>query len=273
MSAYSTPYSGRSALFDALRTEEKRLVDLVIDPRIWASPTYIDGWTVQDVVCHLVDEAEDYLRRWEMARSCELPDAMDLATFREDLRRRALSYRQLTQDEAIARFAEAASAMTATFSGLTAEQWVGFNVAHPLFGVLPSSAFPAIQVTDYMLHYWDIRAGLGDTSITLDERSAATLIPHMFDLWRYTFDRSAAAGEPIAFGIRTDGAMGGQWKVVVADGGFSIDTVEDLAEVPVVFRYDDAAEMLLTRFQRIKAGTASGDPEAISRIRDLFSGL
>ena len=61
--------------------------------------------------------------------------------------------------------------------------------------------------------------------------------------------------------------------VVVTDGGFSVDTVEDLAEAPVVFSYEDAAEMLLTRFQRIKAGTASGDSGAINRIRDLFSGL
>jgi Mycothiol maleylpyruvate isomerase N-terminal domain len=130
-------------LFDALRTEEKRLVDLVSDPSIWGSHTDIVGWTVQDVVCHLIDETEDYLRRWDMAGHRELRHAMDLATFRENVRRRALSYLHLTHDEAIARFASAASVMMATFRGLTKEQWGGLNVAHPLFGVLPAARWPA----------------------------------------------------------------------------------------------------------------------------------
>lgn len=212
MSIYRTPYTGREALFEALIAEENRLVGLVSDPGNWRSDTDIDGWTVQDVVCHLIDETEDYLKRWHMAHRSELPEGMDLATFREKLRSGALIHRHLAQDEAIARFTTAASEMMAIFRGLTEEEWNGFNVAHPLFGVMPSSAFPAIQVTDYMLHSWDIHWGLGDRAIRLDERSAGTLIPHMFSLWGYTFDRSAAAGTSIAYGIRTGGAWGGHGR-------------------------------------------------------------
>jgi hypothetical protein len=153
-------------------------------------------------------------------------------------------------------------------AGILVTQYI-FN----LFGAMPSSTFPAVQVADYMLHIWDIRWGQGDTTTRLDERSAGTLIPHLFSLWGYTFNRSAAAGASIAYGVRTGGAWGGQWKVVVADSQFVIEAVEDLSEVPAIFHYEDAAEMVLTRFSRIKAAKASGDPDAISSIRSLFSGL
>ncbi|HEV7976858.1 maleylpyruvate isomerase N-terminal domain-containing protein [Amycolatopsis sp.] len=273
MSIYRTPYTGRDALLEALRAEEDRLVGVVSDPGNWSSGTYIDGWTVQDVVCHLIDETEDYLKRWDMARKGELPEGIDLATFREKLRSGALAHRHLAQDVAVARFTAAAAEMMAIFRDLTEEEWDGFTIAHPLFGAMPSSTFPAVQVADYMLHIWDIRWGQGDTTTRLDERSAGTLIPHLFSLWGYTFNHSAAAGAAISYGIRTGGAWGGQWKVVVAGSQFVIEAVEDLSEVPAIFHYEDAAEMVLSRFSRIKAAKASGDPDAINAIRSLFSGL
>jgi uncharacterized protein (TIGR03083 family) len=273
MRTYITPYADRDTLLEALAVEEGRLVALVGDPGKWGCATHIDGWTVQDVACHLVDETEDYLKRWDMARRGEPSEVLDLATFREQLREGARAYRHLAQDEAVARFTAATSDMMAIFRGVTEQEWNRLNVSHPLFGSMPSAAFPAIQLADYMLHSWDIHWGLGDPTAKLDDRSAGTLMPHMFNVWHHTFNRDAAAGQRVAYGIRTEGPSGGQWKVTVSDGQFVIEAAKDLSDVPAIFRYAGAAELLLTRFHRIKGGTASGDPEAIGLVGSLFSGL
>jgi hypothetical protein len=67
-------HTGRDALLAALCAEEDRLVGVVSDPDNWRSDTQIDGWTVQDVVCHLIDDAENNLKRWDMARRGVLPE-------------------------------------------------------------------------------------------------------------------------------------------------------------------------------------------------------
>jgi hypothetical protein len=77
----------------------------------------------------------------------------------------------------------------------------------------------------------------------------------------------------MAFGIGTGGQHGGQWAVTVENGEFRIEETEDLGRLPAIFHYRNAADMVLTRFHRIAASEASGDPDQIRAARRLFSGL
>ena len=270
---YKAPYADRALLLDVLETEKARLLGLINDPRHWLANTYIEGWTVQDVVCHLVDEIEEYLRRWDMTGEGNPTEGMDLVSYQEKLRAGALAHHSLPRVEAIARFTLAESKMREVFRNLTQGQWEGVHVYHSLFGLLPVSSYPVIQIADYMLHGWDIQWGLGDKAVRLDERSAGTLIGHVLNLWDYSFNRAAAEGVSMSYGIGTGGQHGGQWAVTVEGGGFRIEETEDLGGLRAIFRYRNAVDMVLTRFHRIAACEAGGDPDEIRAARRLFSGL
>jgi hypothetical protein len=96
---YKVTYAHRAVLLDTLETEKARLLDLINDPGHWLANTYVEGWTVQDVVCHLIDEAEEYLRRAETAGDGNPPHTMDLVSYREKLRAGALAHHSLPRDE------------------------------------------------------------------------------------------------------------------------------------------------------------------------------
>jgi hypothetical protein len=270
---YKAPYADRGVLLDILETEKARLLGLINDPRHWLANTYVEGWTVQDVVCHLVDETELYLRRSEMAGEGHPPQGMDLVSYQAKLRAAARAHHSLPRDEAIARFTLAESRMRDVFRALTEEQWGGVHIHHSLFGPLPVSSYPQLQIADYMLHGWDIEWGLGDKAATLDEKSAGALIGHVLNLWDYSFNRAAAEGVSMAYGIGTGGQHGGQWAVTVEDGEFRIEETESLGGLRAIFYYRNAVDMVLTRFHRVAASDASGDPDEIRAARRLFSGL
>jgi hypothetical protein len=270
---YKAPYADRAVLVDILETEKVRLLGLIDDPRHWVANTHVEGWTVQDVVCHLVDETEEFLCRWDRAGEGNPPQRMDLDSYRQRLRAGALAHHSLSRDEAIARFTLAESKMRDVFRNLTKEQWDGVHVYHSLFGIMPVSSYPQLQIADYMLHGWDIQRGLGDKLARLDEKSAGALVGHVLNLWDYSFNRAAAEGVSMAYGIGTGGRHGGQWVVSVENGEFRIEETDNLDGLQAIFRYRNAVDMVLTRFHRTAASEASGDPDEIRTARRLFSGL
>jgi hypothetical protein len=137
-------------------------------------------------------------------------------------------------------------------------------------GPLPPLFFPAFQIMDYGVHSWDMRWGLGDKEGRLDERTAGVLIPYMFILWQYTVDQDVAKGVDLTYGIKTDGEWGGKWKITVKDGQFSSEAVDGLSDVQVTLHFKHPSDMILTAYQRFPGGEASGDPEAIKKVRSLF---
>ena len=66
------------------------------------------------------------------------------------------------------------------------------------------------------------------------------------------------------------GNGGGQWKVTVKDGQWSSQAVDDLSDVDAVFHFKNPSDLVLTAYQRFDGGEASGDPEAIKKVRGLF---
>jgi uncharacterized protein (TIGR03083 family) len=263
-------YSSKDVVLDVVRTERDRFYQVIDNPANWLVPTRCEGWQVRDMVGHMIDVTEGYLTRWDMARKGELPAGVGLVVMADDLNKGALALRSLSRDEAIARLKAASSKMMATFEKLTEEEWGGFNVAHMFMGPLPTFFFPAFQIMDYGVHTWDMHWGLGDKDAKLDERTAGVLVPYMFILWQYTVDQDAAKGVDATYGLKVDGEWGGQWKITVKDGQFQAQQVDDLSDVQAVFHFDHPSDMVLTAYQRFEGGEASGDPNVIRQVRNLF---
>src|SRR6266487_4168400 len=263
-------YSSKDVVLDVVRTERGKFYDVIDNPANWLVETRCEGWQVRDMVGHMIDVSEGYLDRWDMARKGELPQGIGLAVMADELNKGALERRSLSRDEAIARFKAASDKLMTTFDNLTEEEWGGFNVAHIFMGPLPTFFFPAFQIMDYGVHTCDMHWGLGDKEAKLDERTAGVLLPYMFILWQYTVDQEAAKGVDVTYGLKVDGEWGGQWKVTVKDGQFSYEAVDDLSGVPAVFHFAHPSDFVLTAYQRFQGGEATGDPEAIKKVRSLY---
>jgi uncharacterized protein (TIGR03083 family) len=263
-------YSSKDVVLDVVRTERGRFYDVVDNPDNWNVETRCEGWQVRDMVGHMIDVTEGYLNRWDRARNGDLPQGIGLAVMADELNKGALALRSLSRDEAIARLKSASSKLMAHFDGLSEAEWGGFNVAHIFMGPLPTFFYPAFQIMDYGVHTWDMHWGLGDKDAKLDERTAGVLLPYMFILWQYTVDQEAAQGVDITYGLDVAGEWGGKWKVTVKDGQFSSEAVSDLSDVPAVLHFKHPSDLVLTAYQRIQGGEASGDPEVIKKVRSLF---
>jgi uncharacterized protein (TIGR03083 family) len=263
-------YSSKDEVLDVIRTERARFYKIIDDPANWNVDTRCEGWQVRDIVGHMIDVTEGYLNRWDLAHKGELPDGVGLAVMGDELNKGALALRSLSREEAISRLKSASDKMMSIFEGLSEDDWNNFMVAHTFMGPLPTLFYPAFQIMDYGVHTWDMNWGLGDKDALLDERTAGVLLPYMFILWQYTVEQESAKGVDLTYGIKVDGEWGGQWKATVKDGQWSVEPAEDLSDVDATFHYEHPSDMVLTAYQRFDGGEASGDPDAIKKVRRLF---
>jgi uncharacterized protein (TIGR03083 family) len=263
-------YSSKDEVLDVVRTERDRFYEVIDEPKNWNVETRCEGWQVRDMVGHMIDVTEGYLNRWDMARKGELPQGIGLAVMADELNKGAVNLRSLSREQAISRLKAASARLMEIFESLSEEEWGNFLVSHIFMGPLPTFFFPAFQIMDYGVHTWDMHWGLGERDADLDERTAGVLLPYMFILWQYTVDQEAAKGVDVTYGLKADGEWGGQWKVTVKDGQWSSQAVDDLSDVDAVFHFKNPSDLVLTAYQRFDGGEASGDPEAIKKVRGLF---
>ncbi len=264
-------YSSKDVVLDVVRTERERFFDVVEDPDNWHVDTRCEGWEVRDLVGHMIDVSESYLNRWELAEDEEkAPDPLGWEVMAETLNEGALSHRSLSREEAISRLKQASEELMDIFEDLDEDEWNNFMVSHVFSGPTPAFCYPAFQIMDYGVHTWDMKWGLGEKDKRLDERTAGVLIPYMFIIWQYSVDQEAAEGVDITYGITVDGEWGGKWKITVKDGAFNYESADDLSDVDAHFHYDHPSDMVLTTYQRIQGGEATGDPEVIDKVRNLF---
>jgi hypothetical protein len=137
-------------------------------------------------------------------------------------------------------------------------------------GPLPTLFYPVFHVMDYGVHTWDMRWGLGEKQASLDERTAGVLVPFMLILYSATVEPQSAEGVDVTYGIEVDGEYGGKWKARVRDGKFESEQTNDLSGVQATFHYDNASDFVLSAFQREDLSKATGDPQVISKVRNLY---
>ncbi len=264
-------YSAKSLVLDVVRAERAKFYDVIDEPANWSVQTRCTEWQVRDMVGHMIDVTEGYLKAWDRARKGEKPiDAVGTAVMADSLNKHAQALRSLPREEAITRLKSASDKMMATFDSLTRDEWSNFIVGHYYMGPLPTFFYPAFHVMDYGVHTWDMRWGLGDKQARLDERTAGVLVPYMLILYSATVEPKSAEGVDVEYGIDVAGEWGGKWKVKVKDGKFESEPVKDLSGVQTVFHYGSASDFVLSAFQREDLSKPTGDPNVIKQVKGLF---
>jgi uncharacterized protein (TIGR03083 family) len=262
----STTYEGKPTILRVVRGEAERFFELAAQPGAWDRSTACEGWTVADVVGHIVDTTEGYFESFDAARAGgELPSAYGLLGMGHRSNEQATSFRDLTQEEMISRLRADLSKMMGMLEDVGEEDWAGFIVPHFYMGPVPASFYAAGQLMDYAVHSWDIREGTGREH-GIDGDAADLLVPYMFVLWMFTI-KPDADRTPFEIGIRVSGHNGGDYRVSISEDGmtYGIGDVSDLTVIEF-----DAASMVLTTYGRANAGTVRGDSALAERFLNLF---
>ena len=233
----------------------------------WHAPTACEGWEVRDVIGHLVDTTEEYLRGWEAARAGDAgPEVLGLPAMADNVDRGAKALRDIPQAELLDRLRRAADEMMSIFRSSTDDEWTGFMVPHLYMGPLPVFFYPVFQLVDYAVHAWDIREGLGRPH-NLSGDAADFLVPVIFILWQYTTDTSTVTS-PHSIGVRVSGNNGGDTRLEITPDGVTFEP-GDIEDCAAIFEFDPAT-FVLTGYARINGGTVRGDQEAAARLREII---
>lgn len=260
-------YDGKDTLLRVVREQAASLLAMAEAPGAWEAPTACTGWTVRDVVGHLVDTTEAYFVSFDAARGKgQAAEALGLRIMAQRVNERATAFRGLSQQEMTERLRTDFAKMMEIFEALGPEDWTGLLVPHVYMGPLPAFFYPAFQLMDYAVHGWDIRQGTGRAH-GLAGDAADLLVPFMFVLWQATADVRPEA-EPFELGIRVSGRNAGEHRARVTSDGLSFEPgpVDDL---PAVIEFDPGS-FVLTAFGRSNSGTIRGDVAVADRYLNLF---
>ncbi|RPI23341.1 MAG: hypothetical protein EHM70_22640 [Chloroflexota bacterium] len=270
MAVNSMDYSGKNTVLDVIRKERERFYEIIDDPKNWNVQTRCTEWEVRDMVGHMIDVTEGYLKRWDKARKGEPIDTAGLLVMSDQLNQKAQSFRTEDREAAIRRLKTASDKMMDIFDRLTPEEWSGFMVTHPFMGPLPTLFYTGFHVMDYGVHTWDMQWGMGEKNARLDERTAGVLVPYMFVLMQSTVDQESVEGIDAEVGVIVDGEWGGKWRMKIKDGALTYTPDENLDDVDATFHFKNASDFVLTTFQRFPGGETSGDPGVIDQVRRMF---
>jgi uncharacterized protein (TIGR03083 family) len=260
-------YAGKDFLLNLDRAERGEFYKL-LDEAPWEGPTASGHWQVRDLCGHMIDVTEGYLERFAIARAGqEAPAPLGLAIMAGKLDEGATRFRTLSKEQALARLKGASDKMFEIFDALDEKQWAGEIVTHAYMGPLPAGFFAGLQLIDYSIHSWDIKAGLGRDE-PLSDDAAITLIPFMLIVTQYTVDAERSKGLKTRFGIEISGPGGGSWCLNV--DGTSLSYEEGSTEgCDTIFEFNPN-DFVLSTYQRKRSGTARGDQQLAERIRDLL---
>jgi uncharacterized protein (TIGR03083 family) len=260
-------YEGKDTILRVVRREADQMFALAEQPGAWDAPTACESWQVKDVIGHVVDTTEGYFQAFDTARAgSEAPPAYGLAGMHERAGRSAQSFRDLSQQEMMARARADLDKMIGILEPLTADEWSGLIVPHFYMGPVPAFIYAAGQLMDYGVHTWDIRQGSG-LAHALPADTADLLAPFMFIIWQSTI-RQDADLSPFTIGVRVSGRNGGDFRVSISDQGMSYEPGA-IADLPAVLEFDPGS-MVLTAFGRVNGGTAMGDAALADRFLNLF---
>jgi uncharacterized protein (TIGR03083 family) len=260
-------HAGKDNLLRVLRREAAAMFEMASTPGAWEETTAAAPWEVRDIVGHMVDTTEEYLRAFGASPEEDGGrTAYGLPGMAARVDEQARSFRATSQGELMARLQGAFDELMTVFEGLDDEAWSGRTAHHFYMGPLPAFLYPVFQLMDYGVHSWDIRQGKGRAH-GLAADTADLLAPFMMILWQST--AAAAADDPYQVGIKIcSGPNACDYKVNVGAEGLAYEA-GDVEDLPVVLEFDPAS-LVLTAFGRINGGSYRGDPVLADRFLNAF---
>ncbi|MFZ4517671.1 MAG: maleylpyruvate isomerase family mycothiol-dependent enzyme [Microthrixaceae bacterium] len=248
----------RDALLVDLRDVWTETEDLLasLDDEDWQAPSPCPGWTVQDVVAHVV--GTEWMLEGRAAPAVEVPDAPHL---RNDIGRMneawIIERRPWPPAEVLTEFRDMVAVRTAAVAALTDDQ-VAAESWTPA-GMATLGRFLQIRVFDTWIHEQDIREALGrggHESGPAVERALAEVAAGL----PFVVGKKAAAPDGAWVRVELPGPEPAVLDVVV-DGRAALVDAPPAGEPTVTLRTDSSA------FVRLVGGRwAPDDPRVAERV-------
>ena len=274
---------------DARRTEISRAGERIerflngLGPDDLACQSACEGWTVGDVVGHLIERGEplpDQIERGLAGDLSPTPGFTDDPPisedqFRLDLDRRAVALRQELGDGLLAEFARVNGEFNRVLALVQPDDWdkLCFHRLRP--ETVRSKA--DIRIAELALHEWDMRWAL-DPDATLAEESLPGVVNASGRAVRRAFRADPSRASAVRYRFELSGPTASSVDVVLSPDGVGFE-IEAAAEADVVFRCASATYAMLI-FGRWKLPdvlangklTAEGDTALIQAFVDAFVG-
>ena len=263
----------RDTLTTALSQEWDSLTQLVtgLDENQWRTPSPLPGWTVFDVLAHLVGIESILLGEPNPAADATITDAAHVHNEIGALNEAWIdSLRPLSGEQLLAKFTEVTDRRRKALAELTDEQWN--NPSQSPVGVVPYGRFMQVRLFDCWMHELDIADALG---AMVEEGGPRAEIA--FAELTGTLGRAVVKGAHAPDGSRITFALTGpvtrELHLVVDGRANQVDELDGPATVRV--------ELPSGLFARLRAGrttaaehsdeiTITGDAELGRRVADTL---
>ena len=270
---------------EEIRSAGRRIEEFLgsLTPSDLARPSACEGWTVGDVVGHLIERGEplpDQIERGLAGDLSPTPGFTDDPPvsedqFRLDLDRRAVDLRQELGDGLLAEFARVNGEFNRVLALVQPEDWdkLCFHRLRP--ESVRSKA--DIRIAELAMHEWDMRRALNPDA-TLAEDSLAGLVNASGRAVRRAFRADPSRTRAVRYRFELTGPTVSAVDVVLAPEGASFE-IEASADPDVVFRCASATYSMVIfgrwRLPDVIANgklTPSGEEALIGTFVDGFVG-
>ena len=254
-----------------------------LGPHDLARQSACDGWTVGDVVGHLIERGAplpDQIERGLAGDLSPTPGFTDDPPvsedqFRLDLDRRAMELRQELGEGLLAEFARVNGEFNRVLALVQPGDWdkLCFHRLRP--ETVRSKA--DIRIAELAMHEWDMRWALDPDAVLADD-SLPGLVNASGRAVRRAFRADPSRMRAVRYRFKLTGPTASSVDVVLAPEGVAFE-IEATSEPDVVFRCASATYAMVI-FGRWKLPnvigngrlTAKGDPEMVSAFVDGFVG-
>lgn len=260
MAGHPTPKPVLVALFDAFDSIDAICAEL--DDRQWAHMTECPGWSVKDVISHLIG-----IESMVIGRPATTHRATALAHVRNPLgemnEHEVDARRDVSGSAVLAEWREVSSIRRALLVAAD-DDWFAAPTDTPV-GSGTNEDFIAIRTLDVWVHEQDIRRALGlpghDTGpaaeLTIDR--LARSLPMILG-------KRAAAGDGQSAAIVLSGPVERRWTLTVSGGRGTFADVDD-PDATLTMRSDDFVALATGRCGPHEATwTSEGDSDLVARI-------
>jgi uncharacterized protein (TIGR03083 family) len=241
-----------------IQAEAERLAQYLstVSLDAWRQSSACQGWEVRDVVAHLVEVAQFYVRtitrgvQGDMARPPELvPPAIAPAAF---IAQSAIACRERLGEALLSTFCTRYAELSALLAQLDDGDWekLCYYASEPRSR--PVREFLALSVQELAIHGWDIRSRL-DPAFHLSSESVTVLVQHtprrLGRPHRSVFPLPPELPDPVRFRWELRGAVLDIYDIVVEHGHCRMEPAVD-STAQVAFRAE-AETFVLMLYQRL----------------------
>ena len=256
-----------------------------LPPDAWERPSACQGWTVADVVAHLV--GQDFALRVSRGLQGDFspPEGAPPVTehdedaFAENIFRRAFATRSQVGDQLLDTLFRRLDESAAVFAGVGPEQWENRCYWPP--GPEPVRVMLDMRISELSMHAWDVCSRFDP-----DYRLSAACVPVLMDTAlraaRRAFRPDPSLAGPLRFRFLIDEPVAARYDLIFSTGGAVLQPAPDEpapAGADVIFRCDGETYVMvmygrLTPAAALASGrlTWEGDRELAQGFGDRFQG-